>query len=282
MGVNLERRQISRLHQQQLVGGWSQTSEPDRQDHPVHIHTLGRFSVQLHHQAVVMKQSRQQRPVELLQALIALGGRGVSTEVLSQSLWPDADGDAANNTFDVTLYRLRRLLDIQNLLLLRDHRLSLNDDLAWVDAWAFERLVNHAERLLVRTDDPVILRQLARVEERLLTLYQGGFLNREATNTWSLTLRERLRSKLLRHILDAGLVWERTGEWERAVRFYRKGLEIDPLIEELYQRLILCFKATGRRGDAMAVYRRCQEILNQHFHIRPSAETLELYASLKA
>ena len=282
MGVNLESRQTSRPYQQQPISGWSRIPEARRQDHPVRIYTLGRFSVQIHHQALAAKQARQQRPMELLQALIALGGRGISTELLSQSLWPDADGDAASNTFDVTLHRLRRLLDIRDLLLLRDHRLSLNSDLAWVDAWTFERLVNHAERLLVRANDPVVLRQLARIGERLLTLYQGGFLDRESGNTWSLTLRERLRSKLMRHILDAGLVWEQFNEWEQAARLYHKGLEVDPLTEEFYQRLMLCFKATGRRSDALAVYHRCQDILYRHFQIQPSEATLKLYASIKA
>ncbi len=282
MGVNLESRQISRLYQQQPISGWSRIPEARRQDHPVRIHTLGRFSVQIHHQALAAKQARQQRPMELLQALIALGGRGISTELLSQSLWPDADGDAASNTFDVTLHRLRRLLEIRDLLLLRDHRLSLNSDLAWVDAWTFERLVNHAERLLVRAKDPVVLRQLARIGERLLTLYQGGFLDRESGNTWSLTLRERLRSKLMRHILDAGLVWEQFNEWEQAARLYHKGLEVDPLTEEFYQRLMLCFKATGRRSDALGVYHRCQNMLYRHFQIQPSKATLKLYASIKA
>ncbi len=282
MGVNLESRQNNRLYQQQPISGWSRLPAVRCQDYPVRIHTLGRFSVQLHHQVVVTKQARQQRPMELLQALIALGGRGISTELLSQLLWPDADGDAASNTFDVTLHRLRRLLDIRDLLLLRDHRLSLNSDLAWVDVWTFERLVNHAERLLVRANNPVVLRQLARIGERLLTLYQGGFLDRESGNTWSLTLRERLRSKLLRHILDTGLIWEQCNEWEQAVRLYRKGLEVDPLPEELYQRLMLCYRATGRRGDALAVYHRCQDILYRHFQIQPSKETLELYASIKA
>ncbi len=281
MSVNLESRQINRRYQRQPVSGWSRLPETRHQDHPVRIHTLGRFSVQLHHQAVTLKQTRQHRPLELLQALIALGGRGVGTEPLSQALWPDADGDAASNAFDVTLHRLRRLFDVRDLLLLHDHRLTLNADLAWVDAWTFERLVNHAERLLSRANDPVVLRQLARVGERLLTLYQGGFLAREAGNNWSLSLRERLRSKLLRHILDVGRVWERLGDWEQAERYYHKGLEVDPLTEVLYQRMMVCFSESGREADAMAVYYRCRDMLNQQFNMQPSSATRTLYTSLR-
>ena len=282
MGVNLEGRNLRSRYQRQPVSGWSRIPERATEDHPVRIYTLGRFSIQLHGVAASSKHVHQHRPIELLQALIALGGRDVGIEVLSQALWPDADGDLAKNTFDVTLHRLRRLFGVKNLLLLCDHRLTLNSDLAWVDVWSFERLVNHAERLLPRTDEPVVMRQLARVGERLVTLYQGNFLEREGSNAWSLKLRERLRSKLLRHLLDNGQVWERLGEWDPAIRLYRKGLEIDPLTETLYQRLMICYRETGQRGDALAVFQRCQEILARQFHIAPSSKTLDLYSSLKS
>lgn len=281
MGVNLESSNLRRLYQRHPVSGWSRSPDSRREDHPVRIYTLGRFSVQLSGHAVSSKQSRQHRPMELLQALLALGGRDVGVELLCQALWPDADGDLAKNTFDVTLHRLRRIFGLNDLLPLSDHRLTLNSHLVWVDVWTFERLVNHAERLLPRAADPLVLCQLARAGERLMTLYQGNFLDREAGNAWSLALRERLRSKLLRHILDYGQVWERLGEWERAIRLYGKGLEIDPLIEGFYQRLMICYRETGRRGDALAVFQRCRDILARQFQIGPSPASLALHNSLK-
>jgi DNA-binding SARP family transcriptional activator len=281
MGVNLESGSLRQRFQREPVSGWSRSPTGLAGDHPVRVYTLGRFSVQVCGNALIHKQSRQQRPLELLQALIAFGGRDVGVELLCQALWPDADGDLAKNTFDVTLHRLRRLFGNNELFLLRDHRLTLNSQLAWVDAWLFERLVNHAERLLPRTGEPLVIRQLDRVSERLLTLYQGNFLERESANAWSLTMRERLRSKLLRHILDHGRIWERLGEWERAIRFYRKGLEIDPLTEMLYQRLIICYCELGHRGDALAMYHRCEDILTRQFQIEPSSATRALYTSLK-
>lgn len=282
MGVNLENRRIRRLQQQQPVSSWSRASGSSRIDHPVRIHTLGRFAVQIHHQPLGLTQARQQRPFDMLKALIALGGREVHAELLAQALWPDTDGDAAQNAFDVTLHRLRHLFDIKDLFILRDRRLTLNSNLAWVDAWAFERLVNHSERLLHLVGDPVIGRQVTRCSERLLNLYQGAFLEREASNPWTLTLSERLRSKLLRHMQDAGLAWEQDDNWEGAIRFYRKGLEVDPLTEELYQRLIIAYRATGRRAEAMRTFHRCRLILADQLQITPSQQTLELYHSLKA
>lgn len=282
MGINLESRQIRRLHQQQPVSNWSRSPRGSSADHPVRIHTLGRFSVQMHHQPFVPVPTRRQRPFEMLQALIAYGGRDVHAEILSQALWPDTDGDNAQNAFDVTLHRLRRAFDIKSLFLLSDRRLTLNSSLAWVDAWAFERLVNHSERLLRHAGDPLIGTQVARCSERLLNLYQGAFLEREATHPWMLTLRERLRSKWLRHLLDAGQVWERAGEWDRAIRFYQRALETDPLTESLYQRLMICYRETHRIADAVTTFRRCQTVLENQLRIPPSKPTRDIYLSLKS
>ncbi|GMQ88430.1 MAG: hypothetical protein BMS9Abin08_1674 [Gammaproteobacteria bacterium] len=281
MGVNLESRQIRRLSQQQPISSWSRSPSATRIDHPVRIHTLGRFSVQLNHQALSPSQIRQQRLFELLQALIAFGGRDVHAELLSQALWPDTDGDIAQNTFDVTLHRLRRLFGIKNLFMVCDRRLTLNSNMAWVDAWAFERLVNHSGHLLKRVRDPVIRKQLVRCSERLLNIYQGAFLEREAAHPWALTPRERLRSKLLRHILDAGQVWETMKEWGIAIRFYQKGLEVDPLTEQLYQRLMISYRENGQLADASSTFHRCHQVLADHLQIPPSRQTQELYASLR-
>ena len=53
----------------------------------------------------------QKKPLELLKALVALGGEGVETGRLAAILWPEAAGDAAKVSFDSTLYRLRKLLE---------------------------------------------------------------------------------------------------------------------------------------------------------------------------
>ncbi len=282
MSINMDGRNIQRLHQQHPVSGQSREPTEHHDEPTVRIHTLGRFAVQSHHHPVTLTRQRQHKPFELLQALIALGGRDVHSETLAASLWPDADGDKAQDTLDVTLHRLRRAFEMKGLFLLNDRRLTLNSQMVWVDVWAFERTINHGERLLARSDDPVILRQISRHSERLLNLYQGAFLDREAVRPWMLSLRERLRSKLLRYILGAGQVWGNRREWHLAIRLYQKGLEIEPLGEALYQRLIVCYRDTGKLAEALNTFHQCQKQLAEQLQIQPAPRTLELYQSLRA
>jgi DNA-binding SARP family transcriptional activator len=224
--------------------------------------------------------TRRQRTLDLLQALIALGGRDVSIELLSHSLWPDSDGDVAKNTFDVTLHRLRTLFGIKDILVVREGHLSLNSELAWVDAWLLEQLLNHSRTLLPRTGEAAVNEELADCDEQIQLVYQGSFLEREPVRPWAISLRERLRSKLLLYLIDAGKAWEGIGDPERAIRCYRKGLEFEPLAEELYQNLIRCYRDSQRLAEAMATFRRCEQVLAEQLQVPPSPATLKLYDTL--
>lgn len=253
-----------------------------RPEQPLRIHTLGRFSVLLRGQPLDAARARQQKPLELLQAVIALGGRGVSVEPLANALWPDAEGDAATNAFDVTLHRLRKLIDIDSALVTSGGHLSLNNRRVWVDVWAFERLLNEADRLLTLSRGKAVSEHVERLLDQALSSYQDGFLAREPVRSWNLSPRERLRSKLLRHILDIGQVSEHNGHWRSAIRFYQKGLEIEPLAEALYQRLMICYLQTGRCAEGLAVYQRCRANLSTLLQISPSAQTESIRTSLLA
>ena len=53
--------------------------------------------------AARFRRKAQKKPLALLEALIALGGRQVSEEALTGLIWPDADGGAAHDVFRTTL-----------------------------------------------------------------------------------------------------------------------------------------------------------------------------------
>jgi LuxR family transcriptional regulator, maltose regulon positive regulatory protein len=74
---------------------------------PVKILTFGKFELTVDEHPIVFSRKVQQRPLELLKALIAFGGTAVPETTLTDALWPDAEGDAAHQAFGVTLHRLR-------------------------------------------------------------------------------------------------------------------------------------------------------------------------------
>jgi len=245
---------------------------PDEQrDYPLQIFTLGRFSVARGVEPIRFARKAQHRPLQLLKALIAHGGREVGSDRLGMALWPESEGDTAYNAFEITLHRLRKLIGVEKALVLSNGLLTLDNQHCWVDVWAFEQAAGQAETLLrsLRPDPD----ELASISSKVVTLYHGHFLGRETPEPWSISLRERLRSKFLRHLLDVARHWETIGQHEAAIQCYLKGLETDDLAEIFYQRLMVCYQQLGRKSEALAVYRRCRTTLSLILSITPSPAT---------
>jgi LuxR family maltose regulon positive regulatory protein len=239
---------------------------------PVRIYTLGRFNLVVDEAPPPAGRKAPQKPLQLLKALIALGGREVTEEQLGEILWPDADGDLAHESLSTNLKRLRKLLGNERSVLLRDGRISLNNRHCWVDTWAFERILGQAGSGRKAGAPVPDGREIARIGEQAIALYRGTFLSGETFCSAIDTYRERLRSKFLRTVLQAGRHWEQSGEWETAVACYQKGLEVDPLAEGLCRSLISCHVRVGRSAEAHAVYQRFRKTLSGVLGVIPSPD----------
>jgi DNA-binding SARP family transcriptional activator len=242
---------------------------------PVKVYTLGRFGLLTDDQPVEYGRKVQQKPLALLKVLIALGGRGVSEGRLVELLWPDADGDLAHHSFEVALSRLRKLLENEEALVLKEGCLSLSNRHCWVDVWAFERFLGQAEKARKEGKGTDAIRLF----EKASSLYKGPFLHSEEMSC-AASPREKVRSGFLRAVARLGQCYEDREQWEEAVTCYGKGIETDNLAEELYRRLMACHIRQGRQAEALSVYRRCRKTLSSVLGVSPSAETRKLAESL--
>lgn len=239
----------------------------------VRIYTLGRFAVLCDDKPIVFSGKAQKRPLQLLKALVAFGGRGVSATSLAATLWKD-DVEDARHALDMTISRLRKLLGSEAAIIIHDGKVSLNDKLCFVDIWSFERKANDSERMQEAS-------RLA-LQAKAITLYQGQFLNGEEEESWLLPRREKLRSRYVRLVLDHGAMLEEGRNGDAAIVAYQKAIELEPLAEELTQRLMRLYIDSGRRAQALDAFRRCRSMLSVVLGITPSAATLELADKAKA
>ncbi|MBI5418683.1 MAG: hypothetical protein HZA60_01210 [Deltaproteobacteria bacterium] len=208
---------------------------------PMRVHTLGRFELVRDGKPDRHSRKVQQKPLLMLKALVALGGKDVAEEQLTDILWPETDGDLAHLSFATNLLRLRRLLGNDKAVQLREGRLTLDQRYCWVDALAFERI--HRQADAGRKDGGTVrVRTLARA----IALYRGHFLAGEASQPWIAPLRERLQGRFLQAVGDLGRHWESAGSWEKAIDCYRRCLEVDGLAEEIRRRLMACQKRLDR------------------------------------
>lgn len=271
--AGIERRYVRQLIARHGLTPYS--ADLDDWPYPLRIYTLGRFSVVRDEVPVRFDRKPQRRPLDLLKVVVALGGRDVPVDKICAILWPDAEGDAAHHAFESALYRLRRLIGVDQALVVESGHLSLDNRYCWVDAWAFERILSKVERLVHAHDTSRRRERLGHLVDRALALYHGDFLGQEENEPWTVRLRERLRSKFVRRLVEVGVRWERMHAWDQAIACYEKGLDVDDLVEAFYQRLITCHAALGRQAEALACYRRCRRTLSLVLGVKPSRETEE-------
>ncbi len=111
---------------------------------PLKISMLGDFRLEKDGQPLRFSGKVRQRPLTLLKALIAFGGRGVYEEQLTDVLWPDAEGSVGHQSFATTLHRLRQLLGHEQAVLLQGGQVSVDPRYCWIDTWVFEHLLEQA------------------------------------------------------------------------------------------------------------------------------------------
>jgi len=241
------------------------------------VFTLGKFRLLKEGatQSVLNKGSR--RPLELLKALVALGGRDVKVEHLTDVLWPNTDGDYAYGSFTSTLHRLRRLLEIDDAVTLQNGRLSLNARYFWVDTWAIERLFAAVDTNAATWPSSGSMMATA---EQVLELYRGAFLEDDSKFPCYIALREHLRgkmqrwlTKIARHVTDSARAESISSVFERAI-------DADPLCEGFYRNLMMLYDNLDRRSEALDVYNRCRTVMTSTLRAPPSPETIALYEKL--
>lgn len=241
------------------------------------IYTLGGFRILKDGQPLRFTGKSPRKPLELLKALIAFGGADINQSSLVDALWPELEGDNAQRAFETALYRLRKVLTDDAAVVLKGGKLTLDTGRVWVDSFGIERLFQDIDASLAEaaTETPLV----DRFTSRLLAAYPGHFLPEES-GAWAIRRRERLRNRLLNTLQELARCFEVREAWDAAMRCYRRALEIEPLMENLWYRLMLCHKQLGHSAEALAVYRRCREALSAGLGINPSAEIEALRSAL--
>jgi DNA-binding SARP family transcriptional activator len=217
---------------------------------PLRIYTLGDFAVVRDDERLAFSGKAKRRPLDLLKALIAFGGRGVAVDRLKDALWPEADGDMAQQSFDTTLHRLRRLLAVDGALVLAEGRLTLSPLVCWVDVSALQDILAKAgEALKGPSVEPG---EIERLQEKALALYRGGFLEHLSDQPWALSARNTLSLALVRFLHDVGCWWERRDHRETAAECFRLGLDIGAPSETLELSLRAGLRRATDTGEAVA------------------------------
>lgn len=233
----------------------------------IKIYTLGSFDILCDNISLRSAAKTRNKPLELLKLICSCGGQTISQDRVIDHLWPDSEGDIAEQTFRTTLHRLRKLLKNNEAVRLEDRYLFLDLSYVWIDCLAFDRVAHHSN-----ITDRVLMK-------RAITWYRGHFLEGDAS-LWALTYRDRLRAHYRNLIMHYGLLLERDGNWPEAIECYLKAIEFEPTIEIFYYHLMKIYSHLDRRAEALAIYQRCRQILLTRMGISPTKNIQTFYETL--
>lgn len=198
-------------------------------------------------------------------ALIAMLGvrpYARAREHVAAELWPDSNDERSRQSLRHALYEIHVALGPE--LITSAHDELLIDERVIVDAREFERALGSG----TQAD-----------QNRAFALYRGDLCS-EVEGAGGEAERVRLRG--LFATAGETLAAQRLAtDASAAAGIARRVVEIDPYREEAQRILLRAFAATGDLASAAAHYKRLTTMLQNELGVEPSAETKQIYASLR-
>ncbi|GLZ79536.1 SARP family transcriptional regulator [Actinorhabdospora filicis] len=204
----------------------------------------------------------------LLGALIARAGRAVSTDALTTALWGDSPPASPRKAITWHIGQVRELLDRPDRLTWRGGGYVLSAEPGEIDAARFEEL-RTAGLTALRDDDPATAAD--RFAEAL-GLWRGeayADVPEHAVPDGEATRLEGLRLDVLAHRITADLD---LGRHDALVPELTGLVAAHPLDEGFRARLMLALYRSGRRADALEVYREGRRLLVSELGLEPGPE----------
>jgi DNA-binding SARP family transcriptional activator len=192
----------------------------------------------------------------------------VSRDSLVFLFWPDSPETTARRNLSRVLSYIRKSLPHAEILQINMESITLNPQLVWSDAAHFKDLAeqNSPEN-----------------QEAMVALYDGSLLSgfdlphTPEFDSW-LTVQQGVYEGQYLAALKT-LIHNKISEqdYESAIDFAHKYLDIDDVAEDVHQALIRIYAASGDRGAAMRQFEACTLILERELGVEPLPETRMIY-----
>lgn len=197
-----------------------------------------------------------------LLALLALEGPQ-RRQHAAELLWAGVEPARALSNLRQRLFRLRQsggLLVDEN-----DHRLALMQDVA-------------CDLLPSTSPDP------GRLDALCAPLLGTDSFDADGPSLadWVETARATWASRLPVRLADIAAGFERDGALAPAIAVCERLLQLDPLLEHGWRRLMRLHHLRSDRGAAVSAFERCERVLRDELGLRPGPETLSLLAEVEA
>ncbi|MBO0683266.1 MAG: hypothetical protein J2P45_08940 [Candidatus Dormibacteraeota bacterium] len=244
-------------------------------DSRVVVRALGELVVEVEGQ-MFPKAAWPSASRRLLELLLSVPMGQVTADQAAQLLWPGYLSRSAQNSFNVALHRLRRILEPElrsgpdSRYVVRDGRwYRLRLDRLTCDATDFEVLARYSPDA----------NGGGRSLEMALELYRGDFLSSSAER-FVHERRERLRQLRMEVLERLGRWYRGSGRAEQALSAFEGLLELAPWREDVWALVLELHVECGDEYRALAALHRCEQSLRSA-GIEPSGLLRELRSRIR-
>jgi DNA-binding SARP family transcriptional activator len=241
------------------------------------IRVLGSFQANLDGELIGGFHSDKVRA--LLAYLCVEGKRPHRREKLAGLLWPDLPECSARTNLRHALANLRQVIGNREanptFLSVTRQTIQFNSDSdIWADALAFTSAL-----LSLQGSIPQL--------EKAISWYHGEFLegfslpDSSIFEEWLLLQREHFQRLALDALHQLTTGHTEQNEYERALTYAWRQLDLDPWREKAYRQVIHLLALSGHRSEALAQYNKCRLMLAEELGVDPSIETTRLYEQIR-
>ena len=248
--------------------------------HRLKIYLLGPPQVMLDGVPIIAMRSDKVRG--LLSYLAVEVEQPQRREKLAGLLWPDYPEASARSNLRRALADLRKVIDDSQATppYINSTRQTIqfnNDSPAWVDVTAFTKFAQTSPTQNKPTIDHW---------EEACVLYKGAFMegfslpDSAPFEEWLRLNREHLQRLVLDTLYRAADSLGEQSEYEQALQYAWRQLEIDPLREKAQRQLMRLLTLDGQRDAALGQYENLKDLLASELGVEPSQDTIDLYGLL--
>ena len=204
---------------------------------------------------------------------------------LAGLLWPEYEQTNARASLRRTLSVLHQALAESELDIDRESLGLRSDTSLHVDVHEFQRHLascqshgHAAGQLCADCLEPLTA---------AVALYRGDFLAGFALrdsppfDDWQYLQQESLRRDMISALERLAEGYSLEHEFETAIKYTRRWLELDRLHETAHRQLMLLYTWTGNRSAALHQYRICVRTLEEELGVAPLEATTGLYEAIK-
>lgn len=193
---------------------------------------------------------------------------------IALEFWPDFSTGKVNSNFHATLWRVRKGLEIKNLIAFVDDYYQINSEVELIyDVEDFEILVRKIKDS--QLDSPERRTYLRQAVE----LYHNDFLP-DIDMEWADKRRRELQNTFLAILNDLGDLTLNRKNYASALELFQRAVELDPYQDELHLSLIRCLVGMGDYQQAKKHYDGYATILQNEMGLSPSKDLTQFIINL--